>query len=271
MQKVHLRGEKATMLATLYGRAVDAASPAPILGDTMALEAVRAIDTDFTRVGMKRGDAVTVAMRAKHLDDWTRDFLAGHPVAIVLHLGCGMDTRVHRVDPGPGVHWYDVDFPEVIDLRERLYPARDHHTVIPSSVTDLTWLDRVEGDLPVLVVAEGLTMYLKEGEGHALFRAIIDRFPTGSFVFDAFSRRGIKWQKINRVVRLAGATLHWGVDSRADLEAIDPRLRAVTELSAFDLPGYEKLKPGYRALVAVARWLPFIRRMAVFHRLDFPA
>ncbi|WP_220449281.1 class I SAM-dependent methyltransferase [Nonomuraea longispora] len=82
---------------------------------------------------MKRGDAVTVAMRARHLDDWTRDFLAEHPAAIVLHLGCGMDTRAHRVGPGPGVHWYDVDFPEVIDLRERLYPARERHTAIPSS------------------------------------------------------------------------------------------------------------------------------------------
>ncbi|NBE91880.1 class I SAM-dependent methyltransferase [Nonomuraea sp. KC401] len=271
MQKVQLSGEKATMLATLYGRAVDAESPTPILGDTMALEAVRAIDTDFTKVGMKRGDAVTVARRARHLDDWTRDFLAEHPAAIVLHLGCGMDTRAHRVGPGPGVHWYDVDFPEVIDLRERLYPAREQHTAIPSSVTDLTWLDHVKGDLPVLVVAEGLTMYLTEAEGHTLFRAIIDRFPSGTFVFDAFSRRGISWQKINRVVRLAGATLHWGVDGPADLTSIDPRLRLVTALSAFDLPGYDKLRPGYRALAAVGRTLPFMRRMAVFYRLDFPA
>ena len=57
MEKVRLSGEKATMLATLYGRALDAASPSPILGDTTALEAVRSIDTDFSKTGLRRGDA----------------------------------------------------------------------------------------------------------------------------------------------------------------------------------------------------------------------
>ena len=54
----------------------------------------------------------------------------------MLHLGCGLDARSFRLDPGPGVEWYDVDYPDVADLREKLYPTRDHYHVIAASVTD---------------------------------------------------------------------------------------------------------------------------------------
>lgn len=62
-------------------------------------------------------------MRAKLLDDWTADFLAGHPSATVLHLACGLDTRAQRMAFGSGVRWVDVDLPAVAALRERLLDA----------------------------------------------------------------------------------------------------------------------------------------------------
>ncbi|MGH3913890.1 MAG: hypothetical protein ACRDTC_10840 [Pseudonocardiaceae bacterium] len=68
MSKVHLTGERATLLATLYGRALDAESPASLLHDTMARDIVRQIDFDFTTTGLRRGDSVAVAIRTRHLD-----------------------------------------------------------------------------------------------------------------------------------------------------------------------------------------------------------
>jgi O-methyltransferase involved in polyketide biosynthesis len=269
MAKVHLTDEKLTPLATLYGRALDAESPGSILQDTMAAEAVRQIDFDFTKTGLRRGDQAAIALRARHLDGWTREFLAAHPRATVLHLGCGLDTRVYRLDSGPGVRWFDVDYPEVIDLRRQLYPSRESYEMIGSSVTDPSWLARVPSDLPVLVVAEGLVMYLKEDEGKGLFQRIVNHFPSGQFVFDALSRRGIRKQKFNKALRVAGATVSWGIDSCAELEAIDPRLRCVTFLSAFDLDGFDKLRTSYRVTVKLAKLFPAVRRMAAFYRLEF--
>jgi O-methyltransferase involved in polyketide biosynthesis len=269
MPKVHLTGEKATMLATLYGRALDAEAPGSILHDTMAVEAVKQIDFDFAKAGLRRGDHGAVALRGRHFDGWTREFLAAHPDVTVLHLGCGLDTRVYRLDPGPGVRWFDVDYPEVIDLRRQLYPPRAGYEMIGSSVTDLSWLARVPGDLPVLVVAEGLVPYLREEEGKELFRGIVHRFPGGQLIFDALSRRGIKISKYNKVVRAAGATVSWGVDGCADLEAIDPRLRCVTSLSTFDIEGFEKLRASYRVFIRVARFFPVIKKMAAVYRLEF--
>jgi O-methyltransferase involved in polyketide biosynthesis len=269
MPKVQLTGKKATLLATLYGRALDAQSPSPVLGDTMAAEAVGKIDFDFSTTGLRRGDDVAVALRARQLDGWAREFLTTHPTATVLHLGAGLDTRVYRLDPGPGVRWFDVDYPDVTDLRRQLYPSRPGYELIGSSVTDHAWLAHVRGDRPVLVVAEGLVMYLQEDEGKDLFQRVVDHFPSGQFVFDALSRRGIRLQRFNKAIQAAGATVSWGIDSCADLEAVHPRLRCVTALSAVDLDGFEKLTAGAWAMVKLAKVFPAIRRLAVFYRLDF--
>ena len=124
-RKVRLTREKETYLATLYGKALDAAVEHPILGDRFAAEAVARIDYNFNELKLPSGGEITLPLRARHFDQWTRAFLAANPESTVLHLGCGLDTRVYRIDPGPKVRWFDVDFPVVIALRERLYPERD--------------------------------------------------------------------------------------------------------------------------------------------------
>jgi len=170
--RVRLSEAQETLLVTLCGRAWDARARQPILGDTMAAAAVEQMDYDFRRAKVNPRVAASVAVRAKQFDDWTAEFLAEHDQAIVVHLAAGLDTRVWRVNPGPGVTWYDVDYPEVIALRSTLYPERGHYHMIGSSVTAPSWLAQVPADRPTLIVAEGLTMYLKPEEGHELMRRL---------------------------------------------------------------------------------------------------
>jgi|SRR5664280_366319 hypothetical protein len=63
-----------------------------------------------------------IATRAATFDQLTNQYLAEAPDATVLHVGCGMDSRVFRVDPPASVQWFDVDYPDVIDLRRQLFP-----------------------------------------------------------------------------------------------------------------------------------------------------
>ena len=101
-----------TNLCTLYLRAYESRSPAPILGDTAAAEAVDRIEYDWARMrrAMRPGsNQYMVTMRAKQLDDWSTSFLRRYPNAVVLHLGCGMDTRAFRLHPPETVQWFDVD------------------------------------------------------------------------------------------------------------------------------------------------------------------
>src|SRR5690349_25082298 len=104
-------------------------------------------------------------------------FLADQPEAVVLHLGCGLDARVYRIDPPATVDWYDLDYPPVIELRQQLLPNREHYILIGSSVTDLTWLEPIPRGRPVLVIAEGLVPYLIEADLRRLLTRVVDTFP----------------------------------------------------------------------------------------------
>src|SRR5262245_18452685 len=121
-EKISLTKEKETLLITLYAKAIDSRSAETILDDPVAPELVKRIDYDFTR--FDRDYSVGASVRAKLLDTYTREFIAKHPDALVLHLACGLDARVMRVGPPPTVLSYDVDYPDVIDIRRRLFNKR---------------------------------------------------------------------------------------------------------------------------------------------------
>ncbi|MGC7100363.1 class I SAM-dependent methyltransferase [Amycolatopsis lurida] len=272
MVRVQLTGTKETMLATLWGRALDSRAAQPVLGDTAADEALGRLDYDFGKL-MKPSMALSVALRAKSIDAWARAALEAQPGATVLHLGCGLDTRVFRLDPPPETRWFDVDFPEIADLRHQLWPELDErpgYRLIASSVTELGWLDEVPADRPVVVIAEGLTMYLREAEIEALIRRIVERFPSGEFVFDLFSKLGIKSQKLNPVVRKSGSTLYWGVDDSRELERYG--LELVDEHNATQFASEEDLpKVGVvpRLQLKALRWFPAVNRMGRIVRCRF--
>ncbi len=124
MERVHvdLAGPPQTMLATLYAKALDADAPKSILHDDFAKAAVAQIDYDWRATTITPRRAPSVAVRTAHFDTWTRQFLAAHEHATVLHVGCGLDARVYRLDPGPGVRWYDVDYPDVVDFANASTP-----------------------------------------------------------------------------------------------------------------------------------------------------
>jgi O-methyltransferase involved in polyketide biosynthesis len=271
-EKVRLTKEKETYLATLYGKAIDAGVEHPILGDHFAAEAVARIDYDFTLLKLPGGGEITLPMRARHFDQWTRAFLAANPVSTVLHLGCGLDTRVYRIDPGPRVRWFDVDLPDVIALREQLYPERAGYRRIGTSVTDLAWLDAVPGDTPVLVVAEGLMMYLHEQDGTALLRRIAELFPGGQIAFDAYSAAMVRLVSRLATVRGAKIELVWGIDEPRDLERQIPTLHLVESVDFLTMPELvERLSTSAlsRAIYGVMRRFAFYRNLVRHVRYQF--
>ena len=271
MEKVRFTEEKATMLATLYGRALDARSERPILGDKAADEAVKQIDYDFRSLGVNEALGLTVALRARPMDDWTTAFLWDHPDATVVQLGCGMDSRVYRVDPPASVHWFDVDYPEVVELRRKIYPSREGYRQIGSSVTDFAWLERIPSDKPGLVIAEGLTMYLQPSEGEELLRRLIAHFPQGGeMIFDTFSRLGIKLQKLNPVVRKAGATLYWGIDEISELERLGLTLVSKLDSTDYATPDVkDRLSASMRGQLWFAGLFPAFKKMGRILRFRF--
>ena len=270
-RKVHvdLSGAPQTMLATLYGKALDAESDNPILGDRFAKEVVDRIDYDWSKTSITARTAPSVTVRTAHFDNWVRQFLAAHPEAVVLHLGCGLDSRFFRLDPGPGIEWYDVDYPEVAALREKLYPAADHCHVVAASVTDPVWLNEIAGDRPALMIAEGLTPYLTEQDGVALLRRVVGHFPSGELQFDAFNSFGVKSQWTNAVVRRSGAKLYWAINGPDDIIEAVPGVRLLASESAFDSDTFKLLVWPYRMMGKVMSMVPALRTMSQYQRYAF--
>lgn len=261
-EKIHLTKEKETMLITLYGRALQSWSQQPILRDPWAEEAIHQIDYDFEKLKVGRRAAILFASRASQLDLWTAHFLTAHPDATVLHLGCGLDSRVYRIAPPAGVRWFDVDYPEVIELRRRLYPERAGYQMIGSSLADLSWLDQAPQDHPALIVAEGVTMYLTEDIMKALLNRLTDHFPRGQMAFDVHTPQLVWWlTKTTANVRGTGATFGWGIDDPQDLKRLEPRFELIAELLAHDLAAYAQMPWSMRAIVRVMDAIPALRVM----------
>jgi O-methyltransferase involved in polyketide biosynthesis len=263
LEKVKLTGAAETTLATLYDKAMESRRPNSVLRDQLADEALRRIDYDFSRLRIRRSDQRAAAVRARAYDVWTRQFLDNCRECTVLHLGCGLDTRVYRVDPPPTVRWYDIDFPDVIQLRQRLFPQREGAYAIGASVTDPRLLDEIPGDKPVLVVAEGLTPYLPAADGVAMLRRITEHFPSGEMLFDGYSRWGVWILQRYGCVKASGAKLDWAIDDPHNLEIAVPGLKLDTELWYPDAPGMDRhLSRLYRRLLRIPFHITVIRHLA---------
>ena len=265
-EQVNLTGAKRTLLVTLYGKALDSRAKNSILGDTYASDVVDHLDYDFSKLRIPRGADVSLPVRAKHLDGWTRDFLAAHPRATVLHLGCGLDSRIFRVNPPSGVRWYDVDFPDVIELRRRLYPLRRDYTMIGASVTDPRWLlERIPRENPVLVIGEGLVQYLQPRDGIALLRRVTQLFGSGEIVFDAYSTMVVRLMRLVPAARAANVKLSWPIDDPLRLVRLIPRLTLVDDVPFLTMPELAAHLP--RARRTMLRWAGHLglTRRAVHH------
>jgi O-methyltransferase involved in polyketide biosynthesis len=260
-EKIHFTQERETLLITLYARALHSRSPDPILRDPWAEEAVSRIDYDFTKLKVRELNALSIAVRAKNFDLWTSQYLREHPEATVLYLGCGMDSRVYRVDPPASARWFDVDYPDVIALRQRLYPARAGYYPLGSSLADLNWLDQVPANYPAMIIAEGVMMYLPEAVVGPLLRRLTDHFPSGQMAFDAFNHLARQAAKADQSVGATGASFGWTIDDPQDIRQLAPRLDLIREFRTQEFEGYARFPGVLRAVVGLMDPFPALRRM----------
>jgi O-methyltransferase involved in polyketide biosynthesis len=176
---------------------------------------------------------------------------------------------VFRLDPGPDVQWYDVDYPAVIALRERIFPTRPRYQLIATSATDQSWLDQIPADRPVLLLAEGISMYLTEDEGVALLRRVVDHFPSGELQVDFYNWLAIKSQKSHTLVRRTGSTLYWAVNSPQDILSRVPGVRLLIAVTFFDASTFRRASATYQLSRRLVRVVPPARKMLQYHRYAF--
>ena len=261
--KITLTPEQETLLITLYTKAQPGN---PLFFDPKARDILNRVSYDFNRLRVPYKTVILICQRAKKLDAVARDFLVEHPKGVVLHLGCGLDGRFWRVDNGK-VYWYDLDMPPVIELRRQFYPASERYHLIGSSVTDMDWMAKVMAKgRPVLVVAEGLLMYLGEADVRRLLLHLQEAFPGCRLIADVFSRMTARSATRHPSLKHTGAGIGWGIDDPHEIEAWSPGIHLIEEWFFTQDPDLGRLSPGYRLAYKLAGAFKMVQRA---HRIVY--
>lgn len=253
-----------TLLLPLWGRAHETGRPRPRLIDHKAVEILERVAYDFSTIERTQsiGQHGWVA-RSLVTDRIARAFIEAHPAATIVNLGCGMDTTFSRIDNGQ-IRFYELDFPDVMALRAHFFEESDRHVSIASSLHDTQWFSQVQATDGLLFLAGGVFMYSSETQMRAFFTAVADHFGACEFVFDAMSPLGLKIGR-RMVLKKGGMDSFmgsdgWAVQSPADLEQWDERIRVVSaepmhQSIRGDLPFKERLVLSLPDLLGVAKML----------------
>ncbi|HEX9833224.1 MAG TPA: class I SAM-dependent methyltransferase [Mycobacterium sp.] len=229
----HLTPLEKTLLITLTGRALDARTKNPLLGDDLADKILDRLGPDVGSVKLSSTVKIAVPIRTMMLDRVVAGFIAAHPNAVVVELGCGLETRMHRLSPPATVDWYDVDLPAVIALRRRMIPELQDAHLIAASLTDPNWLDGIPRDRPAIAVADGVVAFLTEADNKQIFTALTDHFTAGGeLAFNIGTRLAARMMGFLGVLRAVGfpkGYRGYGIDDPHDIERLNPRLMFVEE------------------------------------------
>ena len=172
-EKIKLSGVPETMLQTVYARAKESSGRGAI-HNAKAEELIEKLDYDFSLADKDTAMRSGVIARTIVLDKLTKSWLASHPGAVVINIACGLDTRCYRM--AGYAHWHNLDLPETMAVREKFLPESGAISQIAMSAMD-DWGGKIsEQNVPVLIVIEGLTMYLNAKDVQQIFKVISSRF-----------------------------------------------------------------------------------------------
>ena len=267
MQKVRLTQEKETLLVPLYSKAIQAEQSKPIIDDPKAKEILQSIDYDFAQLKIPRQSLLTLAMRAKRLDYYVKSYIQRSSNPLVLHLGCGLDSRVLRVAHTNG-SWYDLDYPDVIELRRKFYNESEHYHMIASSVTDFNWIDQIVEHGSACIIAEGLVMYMTEGDVKQLITLLQARFPHSEMAFDAYSQITAKSAGRHPSIKKTGAVINWGIDDAHQIETWGNEIHLTEEWFFTDSNDIADMGLGLRTLFGIVKLFPVAKRAHRIIRLQ---
>lgn len=240
-----LSGVPETMLQTLYARAKESQRARGYLKDPMAEKIVSQMSYDFENADRDRAMYTGVVARTILLDRMTEEFLGKHPETTVINLACGLDTRCYRLT-GRYKMWYDLDLPETMAVRREFLKETEKIVQIAGSAMDPGWTERIpETAGPVLVIIEGLTMYLKESDIRKIFQ-ILDRKFSSAVVYAEVMNPWVVSHIKEKSIEGSNARFTWGISSGRQLENLIRSFVSVEDHSLTE--GMQVFLPVYRFL-----------------------
>lgn len=188
--------------------------------------------------------AYYMGVRSAVFDEWLKQQMENLSDAVVVHIGCGMDSRVIRVDT-ESHKWYDVDFSEVIKERKRYYAESDNYKMIAGDARDCRWLTTITENKSAIVVMEGVSMYLTIEEMRNLSDSLCAHFEQVVLLVDCYTSFAAKMSKHRNPINDVGVTEVYGIDEPQAYQS--EKLTYIKEHTMIpkkyidELKGFEKL------------------------------
>ena len=259
--KIEKNTVQETLILPLYSRKLCTELYPNLYRDETAVSLINEIDYDFSEAEknsrglMQRFGSLEVAMRQNDLAFEVRDYLKIHPNAAVVNLGCGLDNTGRACDNG-SCKLYNLDFPDVIAVRNELLPAGDREENIPCDLNNTEWFRKIDSSNGAVFFASGVFYYFLTEQVKALVQGMADAFSGGKLVFDAANRTAVKmiaktWLKSAKI-KDVGA--YFAVsDAKSELSLWDSRLLVT---SRGYMLGYTDLKDP-----SVSRFFRFLAKV----------
>ena len=241
-EKIRLSGVPETMLQTVYARAKESRGRGAI-HDAKAEEIIEKLDYDFSLADKDTAMHSGVIARTIVLDRLTNEWLAKHPGAVVVNIACGLDTRCYRMSGY--ARWYNLDLPETMAVREKLLPESGAISQIAMSAMDDWGSEISEPNAPVLIIIEGLTMYLNAKDVQQIFTVISNRFSKVTVFVETMNPAMARHFK-EKSIDASNAKFTWGIKNGKALAALLPEFQFVEEHSLTE--GMAAFVPIYKLL-----------------------
>ncbi|MBE6038492.1 MAG: class I SAM-dependent methyltransferase [Anaerofustis stercorihominis] len=189
--------------------------------------------------------AFYMGMRASVIDDLTNKILAESNNTVVIHLGCGLDSRCLRVNDVYD-KWYDIDMEPVVDIRRNYYDQTNKYEMVSADVTDMEWISYTDAALNAVVVMEGISMYLPQESIYEIFSALGEKYPTVHIIMDAYTNKAVRLSKLSNPIDTVDASAITGIDDPDILNTPNgvhycKKLSITPEEKINELQGFDKL------------------------------
>ena len=234
-----------TMLITLWAKATELKQQNPLLRDEKAAEIISKIDYDFSKFKKAKFSQAGVCVRASLIDGETRKFITAHPDAVVIQLGAGLDARYERLGCPEVTHWYELDLPEVMQLRRQFFEETERRSFLEMSLFDREWIDLVKAHhKPLLIIVEGVLMYFPQREVKDFMINLCDKVDEATFLFDMLAYTLVGHAKNHDSLRAMGENqrpeFKWSEKESAVMESWHPKIHLAKEyyMSEYDQGRY---------------------------------
>ena len=234
-----------TAFLTLQCHALDATSDHPLLKDTDSLSILKALKEITGLPGIhsnriKKKLINHIALRARQYDLFAKSFIEKHPDAAVINIGCGLDNRFKRIDNGK-ILFYDLDFPDIINIKEKIIPPTSRYGQFGQSVFDFEWIKGIDRE-QVFLLAEGVFMYCEPTDVKNLFQQLQVRFTNPEIVFEVFNSKWLTgWRgkmmafKMKKELKLGEETVFkFGIADSNEIERWNSNYRLIQDWSYLD-------------------------------------